>query len=163
MKPQVNMVGNLTADVTHVFQNDDGSHKRVLFTVACNSTHTKDGKKIKSVEFIPCIAWNGLADMLQEWGLKGRKVNIVGTLEAYQPSANDDGEYPPTKVQVRAEKIEFCALEDSVKAKLGAKKTEAPAQTATPAIDPAVMLEALAKLLQQLAQQPQGKEEDVAF
>ncbi|MBW1800671.1 MAG: single-stranded DNA-binding protein [Deltaproteobacteria bacterium] len=129
MKPQVTMVGNLTADVTATFANDDGTHKRCLFTVACNNSYVKNDEKIKTVDFIPCIAWNSLVDMLQKWGLKGRKVHIVGTLEAYQPPANENGEYPPTKVQVRAEKIEFCALEDNVKAKLNAQK----AATATPA------------------------------
>jgi len=164
MKPHVQMVGNLTDDVKHTFQNDDGSHKRVLFTVACNSTYNNDGEKIKSVDFIPCIAWNGLVDILKEWGLKGRKVHIVGTLEAYQPPAGEDGTYPPAQIQVRVINIEFCSLEDSVKAKLEAKKTEAPAQAQTPALSQADILAALAKLLAVQQLQPtQIPDDDVAF
>lgn len=162
MKPQVTMVGNLTADVTATFANDDGSHKRVLFTVACNSSYVKDDEKIKTVDFIPCIAWNGLVEMLKEWGLKGRKVHIIGTLEAYQPPANNDGTYPPTKVQVRAEKIEFCALEDNVKAKLNANKTATPAPAATPiGATQQDVLKALAQLLNQ-AQPAQPAQTEMA-
>lgn len=170
MKPHVTMVGNLTSDVTATFANGDGSAKRCLFTIACNSTYIKDvpdgdGEKVKSVDFIPCIAWNGLVDVLKKWGLKGRKVHIVGTLEAYQPPVNEaTGVYPQTKVQVRAEHIEFCGFEDNVKAKLEAKKAKTPAQAQTPALSQADILAALAKVLAgQPAQPAQTPDDDVAF
>lgn len=145
MKATIIVAGRLTRDVTSLFQNEDGSAKRALFTVACNSIYNKDNEKVKTTDFIPCIAWGTHADLLKEWGLKGRQVLIKGTLETYQkPPNEEDGSYEPTKVQVRVEQIEFLGFEDNVREKYEAKK--AAAGTATPAGTEA-LLAGLAKLL----------------
>lgn len=126
MKADVNLVGNLTRDTTAVF-GEDGTAKRALFTVACNSRFKNAaGEKVEKVDFIPCIAWNGLADTMKEWGLKGRKVQIKGTLESFQKPVKDDGTYDPTKIQVRVVGIEFLGMEDNVKTKLNAEKKAEP-------------------------------------
>lgn len=146
MEPTVSLVGNLTREPT-LISNDDGSAKRALFTIACNSSYKKDGEKIEDVDFIPCIAWNGLATVIKEWGLKGRKVHIRGVLKAFQKPVNEDGTYDPPKIQVKAEKIEFTGLEDSAKEKLAAKKAPTPPAPAQPALTQEALLKAIATLL----------------
>jgi len=127
MKAKVHMNGRITRDVTSIFANDDGTAKRALFTVACNSTYKKGDEKVKTVDFIPCIAWGSQATLLEEWGLKGRHVAIEGTLDAYQKPVNEEtGEYEPVKIQVRVVEIEFLGFEKNVQEKFDAKKEGDP-------------------------------------
>lgn len=137
MKAEVNLVGNLTRDTTAIFGNNDGTAKRALFTVACNSRFKNAaGEKVETVDFIPCIAWNGLANMMKEWGLKGRKVQISGTLESFQKPVKEDGTYDPAKIQVRATGIEFLGMEDSVRTKLNGTQPVDPVDNTTPTAAP---------------------------
>lgn len=131
MKAEVTMTGRLTRDVTSIFTNEDGSAKRALFTVACNSSYKKEGEKIQNTDFIPCIAWGPMADLLEEWGLKGRLVAIRGNLESYQAPPDDDGAYAPIKIQVRIRELEFLGFEENVQEKFEAKKAEEVTQTKT--------------------------------
>lgn len=131
MKAKALFTGRLTRDVISVYANTDGSAKRALFTVACNSVYKAgDGQKVKQVDFIPCIAWGVHADLLQKWGLKGRQVLIVGTIETYQKPPDADGQYEPTKVQIRISEIEFLGFEDNVRQKFEEQKKATGTQTA---------------------------------
>lgn len=132
MKPSATVIGRLTRDVTSIFSNDDGTAKRALFTVACNSVYKRDNEKVKTVDFVPCIAWGPQADLLQKWGLKGRHVAIRGTIETFQKPADADGNYEPTKVQVRVGQIEFLGFEDNVREKFEAEKVGVVAGAAGP-------------------------------
>lgn len=106
MKPAVDMVGRLTRQVTNVF--GEGTAKRAVFTTACNSYYkAKGGEKKESVDFVPCICWGGLVDIMTTWGLKGRLIHIKGTLETFQAGPNEDGKYPPTRVQVKVDQLQF--------------------------------------------------------
>lgn len=144
MKATATIVGRLTRDVTSIFSNDDGGAKRALFTVACNSVYKRDNEKVKTTDFIPCIAWGTHADLLKEWGLKGRQVLIKGTIETYRKPADDDGNYDPVKVQVRVNQIEFLGFEDNVREKYEANKAASPA---APSTDSEVLLAGIAALL----------------
>jgi len=136
MKPEITMVGRLTRDVTSIFQNEDGSSKRAIFTVACNSSYKKEGgEKVQDTAFVPCIAWGPMADLLEEWGLKGRLVAIRGNLESYQAPPNDNGEYPPTKIQVRVRELEFLGFEEKVREKFESRNKEEAANKAPEAED----------------------------
>lgn len=145
MKATCTIAGRLTRDVTSIFSNDDGSAKRALFTVACNSTYKRDNEKVKTTDFIPCIAWEPHASLLKEWGLKGRQIMINGTIETFQKPADENGEYEPTKVQVRVGQMEFLGFEDNVRDKYEAKKTSSG--TATPAAGTDAILAALTSLI----------------
>lgn len=142
MKAQVTVIGRLTKDVTAVFQNDDGTAKRALLTVACNSYFKgKDGTKKEGVDYIPCIMWgDNMVKLLTDWGKKGRQVHIEGTLETYQAGPDEDGKYPPTKIQVRVGQFEFLD-----KKPVTETKTETP--TETPQVNGNIDMGALAKLV----------------
>jgi single-stranded DNA-binding protein len=108
MKPEVNMVGRLTRNVSNIFKNTDGSAERALFTIACNSYYKgTDGAKKESVDFIPCICWGGLVPVMTTWGLKGRLVHIRGSLETFQAGPDENGKYPPTRIQVKVDQLQF--------------------------------------------------------
>lgn len=152
MKAQVSMVGRLTKDVTAVFANDDGSAKRALFTVACNSNFKdKDGKKKESVDFIPCVIWGeGLVKLLTDWGKKGRQVHIEGTLDTYQAGPDEDGKYPPTKTQVRVGQFEFLDRKpETATATETATAPTTPTAPAAPTTAGSINMEALAAMVAQ--------------
>jgi single-stranded DNA-binding protein len=162
MKAKATVIGRLTRDVTSIFANDDGTAKRALFTVACNSIYKKNNEKVKTTDFIPCIAWGVHVDLLKEWGLKGRLVVIDGTIETFQKPPNADGSYDPTKTQVRVGTIEFLGFEDNVREKYDAGKTAAPVAQAG-AADPQALIAALMNVLQpKPAAQEQPKPEPQA-
>lgn len=144
MKATATVVGRLTRDVTSIFSNDDGSAKRALFTVACNSVYKRNDEKVKTTDFIPCIAWGTHADLLKEWGLKGRQVLIKGTIETFQKPADNDGNYDPVKVQVRVDQLEFLGFEDNVREKYEANKAASPV---APAAGTETLLAGIAALL----------------
>lgn len=131
MKAKAILIGRLTRDVTSIYANDDGSAKRALFTVACNSVYKNGDQKVKQVDFIPCIAWGVHADLLEKWGLKGRQVSIAGTIETYQKPPDNDGKYEPTKIQIRISEIEFLGFEDNVREKFESEKKAAGTGQAT--------------------------------
>lgn len=140
MKPTVNMVGRLTRDVTNVFSNNDGSAERALFTLACNSYYKgKDGAKKESVDFVPCICWAGLVPIMTTWGKKGRQIQIHGTLETFQATPDGNGKYPPMKIQVRAEQIQFLDKKP--------EDVEAPAKTPAAGTPSGVDMNKLAEMV----------------
>lgn len=131
MKAKVTVIGRLTRDVTAVFSNDDGSAKRALLTVACNGYYNgKNGEKKESVDYIPCIVWGDKrVETLIAWGKKGRHLHIDGTLETYQAGPDEDGKYPPTKIQVRIGDYEFLDKKPET-------QTETPNETKTETAQP---------------------------
>lgn len=151
MKATVNMVGHLTRDITNTFSNGDGTASRCLFTIACNSYYKgTDGSKKESVDFIPCIAWTGLVPTLTTWGKKGRQLQIEGSLETFQAGPDENGKYPPTKIQVRVEKFQFLDkkpkdVEDKTTASAAA--TTKSASTSAPEFDMNKMAEMVAAKL----------------
>lgn len=153
MKPTVDMVGRLTRTVTNVFGEDTA--KRALFTVACNSYYTgKDGAKKESVDFVPCICWRGLVDVMTTWGLKGRLIHIKGTLETFQPGPNENGKYPTMRIQVKVDNLQFLDKKP--------EDVEAPAKTpasGTPAgdLDLTKLAEMVAAKLLSAAQPPENQ------
>jgi single-stranded DNA-binding protein len=139
------MTGRLTRDVTNVFSNQDGTAKRCLLTLACNSYYKgQDGSKKESVDFVPCIAWgDGRINTLTTWGKKGRHLHIVGTLETFQAAPDNNGKYPPTKIQVRVEQFEFLDKKpEGIEA-----PAQAPAAGETPQFDMNAMAELVAAKL----------------
>ena len=122
MANQVTVTGHLGADITAVF--GEGAQKRALFQIASNVKYTdKDGKKQSAVNWVPCIAWGKTANMLTEYGLKGRHLLVTGSLDCYQKPANEDGSFDNPIIRVRASSVEFLAFEDSIRDKLEAKKS----------------------------------------
>ena len=110
MKAKVSLTGRLTRDVTNIYANDDGSAQRAIFTVAVNSyfSDAKSATKKEVTDFIPCVDWSqSRIKLLTDWGRKGRLVHIEGNLDTFQAKPDEDGHYPPQKIQVKVNEFEF--------------------------------------------------------
>ncbi len=99
---KVFMTGRVSND-PKMFANKDGSKKRLLFNVACN-TKAKDYER---ADFIPCIMWGDDRVVgIQPWLLKGRLVEITGELRTYD-KRDEDGEFLEKVVEVQVTTLEF--------------------------------------------------------
>ena len=133
-----NVSGHLGRDTTAIF--GEGTAKRALFQVASNRKYTdKDGKKQTATNWIPCIAWGVLADLMEKYGLKGRHVEVTGSLDCYQKPVNADGSYDPQSVQLRVATIEFTQFEDNVRDLVEKEKATATAGTNSDALAKALI------------------------
>jgi single-strand DNA-binding protein len=117
----VQVIGHLGRDTTAIF--GEGTQKRALFQVASNRKYTdKNGQKQEVVNWVPCIAWGPLADLMQNYGLKGRHIAVEGSLDCFQKPQKGDGTYDPQSVQVRCRNIQFLGYEDNVRNLVDANK-----------------------------------------
>ena len=102
MRASVELTGRLTRE-PKVFENEDGSKKRALFSVACNS---KNGDT-ESVDFIPCIMWGDeRVPKLTPWMLKGRMVQVRGELRT-RDIRDDDGNFVRKEFEVIVRQLQL--------------------------------------------------------
>ena len=73
---QVNLVGNLTADIE--VKKTNGGKSYAQFTIAVEDGTDNDGKKRS--QFIRCVAWEKVADNLAAYCKKGSQVAAVGRI-----------------------------------------------------------------------------------
>jgi len=74
---KVILVGNVTSEIKTV---DVSGSKVAKFSIATNETYKKDGEKVTNTEFHNCVAWKGLAGVLEQYVKKGQQVYIEGKL-----------------------------------------------------------------------------------
>lgn len=100
MMNNVIIIGRLTKDIE---MKEVGENKVVNFTIACQRPYeNKDGEH--DVDFINCVAWNGVADNMKEYLKKGDMLAIRGSLITSTYEKDDVKHY---KTEVRADKISF--------------------------------------------------------
>lgn len=96
---QLTIIGNLTHDPeSRIIKTNDGGANVCTFTVAVNGRNNQS-------EFFRVTAWRKLAELCQQYLLKGRKVCIVGPVTARCYQANN-GEWR-TSLEVNAQSVEF--------------------------------------------------------
>ena len=74
------------------------------FTLAVDRRFKKDGQP--SADFISCVAWNKLAEVIANNLVKGRKVGIEGRLQVRSYDAQDGSKRYVTEVIV--DELDFC-------------------------------------------------------
>ena len=74
------------------------------FTLAVDRRFKKDGQP--SADFISCVAWNKLAEVIANNLAKGRKVGIEGRLQVRSYDAQDGSKRYVTEVIV--DELDFC-------------------------------------------------------
>jgi len=87
---KVTLIGRLTSDVetkTYGKGRDKGTYTN--FCLACPRSKKKDEEEV--ADFIYCSAFNHIADFLEEYGKKGGRIAIDGTLQQ-STYTNKDGE-----------------------------------------------------------------------
>lgn len=109
---KVTLIGRLTSEVD-IKCYGKGKNKGTYanFCLACPRPTKKDEEEI--TDFIYCIAFNGIADFLEEWSKKGGRVAIDGTIHS-DPYTNKDGEQR-TSFTVLANRVEIIDWADKDK------------------------------------------------
>lgn len=95
------LIGNLTKDPE---QRETSSGVKVTsFTIAVNRRFASDGEKV--TDFFRINAWRGLADSCFNYLSKGRKVGVIGELQA-RTYENHEGK-SVMSLDVSADEVEF--------------------------------------------------------
>ena len=77
---KVQLIGNMTADA-EIKQTPSGVSV-ATFSLATNKKwKTEDGKMEESVEFHSCVAWRWLAEIMEKFTEKGKKLYVEGELK----------------------------------------------------------------------------------
>ena len=92
------LVGRLTAAPELKYTNGKA---KATFSVA-TERRTVNGEK--EVEFVPCVAWEKLAENVARYVVKGQRVSVVGRLKINRYRQNGEWRYYP---EVVAAEVEF--------------------------------------------------------
>ena len=76
MLNNINLIGRVTKDIE--LRKTQSNKSVIRFTIAVDDG--KDGQGNSRTQFIDCQAWEGLAEVIQKYVLKGDMVNINGKL-----------------------------------------------------------------------------------
>ena len=77
------------------------------FTVACDRRYKTDaGTWDKTADFIPCVAWRGQADLVNQYFSKGDRILVQGSIQPRSWEDNDGNKRYITEIQVK--EVEFC-------------------------------------------------------
>ena len=96
----VTLIGNLTKD-PQLTKTQSGL-SLCKFTLAVKREYSKDES-----DFISCIAWKQTADYLSQYGHKGDKVSVVGSLQTGSYDDKDGKKVYTTDVNAQRVTIEF--------------------------------------------------------
>ena len=98
---KITLIGNLTAD-PELRATGDGISVCV-FTIAANRKFAKDGEK--QTDFFRINAWRKLAENCEAFLSKGKKVAVLGELQAHLYEARDGS--TRMSLDVLADEVEF--------------------------------------------------------
>ena len=77
------------------------------FTVACDRrVKTDAGTWDKTADFIPCVAWRGQADLVNQYFSKGDRILVQGSIQPRSWEDDEGNKRYMTEIQVR--EVEFC-------------------------------------------------------
>lgn len=76
----VNLIGRLTRDPE--MRKGSETTSMLHFTLAVNQRKTKSNPN-PSADFISCIAWNGVANIISKYCKKGSRIGVTGHVHAY--------------------------------------------------------------------------------
>ena len=107
---RVVLVGRLTRDPELRKTNSGASV--VSFTVACDRRFKTQGQP--DADFISCVAWNKVADLMAQYLHKGDQVTVNGDL-SMRTYVDRDGQNR-TALQISANHVEFPSRRNSVQA-----------------------------------------------
>lgn len=96
---QVSLIGRLTQDPT-LRDTNSGQNRFVGFTLAVNDFRGNN----EFTNFVPCIAWDNVAENMSKFLKKGSLVAVTGRISVR--SKNDNGKYE-TIVNINADRVEF--------------------------------------------------------
>lgn len=96
------------------------------FTLAIDRRKSGDGNQ--QADFIQCVAWEKIAEVISQYTGKGRKIAVEGRIQTRSYDANDGSKRYVTEVVVQS--MEFCDSKGG-----GASTTNGGAYAGTPVPD----------------------------
>lgn len=78
------------------------NHSMASFTVAVRREYTRDNQQ--NVDFVKCVAWGKTADYLMNYGDKGSRIEVRGSLEITKYQKGDQVQY---LTQINCDKVEL--------------------------------------------------------
>ena len=108
---KVLMIGRMTKDPETRYTQSGTAV--ATFTLAVDRRFKKDGQP--SADFISCVAWNKLAEVIANNLVKGRKVGIEGRLQVRSYDAQDGSKRYVTEVIV--DELDFCDSKNAAASK----------------------------------------------
>jgi single-strand DNA-binding protein len=97
------LIGRFTRDPEYKIVNEGSS--LVNFSVANNRTYVVNGVKKEETHFFDCVAWGKLAEIIKQYGSKGKQVLVEGRL-VQETWDTPDGK-KASKVKIRTENIQL--------------------------------------------------------
>lgn len=73
------LTGRLTKDVE--MKSTQNGTQIVRFTLAVDRKQSKDKEKEKSADFISCVAYARIAELVHQYCRKGHKIGIIGHIQ----------------------------------------------------------------------------------
>ena len=118
---QATISGRLTADP--VIRTTGNGNAVAQFTVAVRRNF-KNASGTYDSDFVPCVAWKQLADIVQKYAGKGMRVLCTGTIQTRTYNAQDGSKKFITELVISSIEV--------LDRKTDAQQTYAPAQTHAP-------------------------------
>lgn len=99
LRNHVQLIGNI-GDVPSITILESGK-KAVRFKMATNDYYKNaNGEKVKSTDWHSVVAWGKTADLLEEFGRKGKEIGLVGKLRTRSYTVDDGSTRYVTEVVV---------------------------------------------------------------
>lgn len=121
---KITLIGNLTKDPES--RTTPNGHIVCSFTIAVNRKFTSDERQ---TDFFRINAWNKLGENCAKYLSKGKKVAVVGELQARLYDAKDGQQR--LSLDVQADEVEFLSPKDEQKK----EESPRPAKKDDPALD----------------------------
>ena len=97
------LVGRITRDPE--LKETSGGTKICKISLASNKSYTSNGEKKESVGFFDCVIFGKLAEIMKEYGTKGKQIIVDGSLNY---SSWDDAEGKKrSKIEIAVENFQF--------------------------------------------------------
>ena len=123
------IIGRMVRDVE--LRSTQNGNSFCFFTVAVNRRGAKEGQQ--QADFVPCVAWNKVAELLSQYTHRGSLIGVQGSL---QTSSRDGADGKKIfSMNLLANQIEFLSPKGQESAPQQPQQQVAPppAQTAPPA------------------------------
>lgn len=117
-----------------------GGVKRANFTLAINRRFA-NAQGNRETDFLPIVAWRQLADFVEKYVTKGKKIGVTGSVQVRSYDAQDGSKRYVT--EIIADSIEF----------LAPKEAETPAAAQAPTEVPPEVIQARALAIQEKLQE----------
>jgi single-strand DNA-binding protein len=103
------LIGRFTRDPEYKIVNEGSS--LVNFSIANNRTYVANGEKKDETHYFDCVAWGKLAEIIKQYGSKGKQVLVEGRL-VQETWETPDGK-KASKVKIRTENIQLLGSKNS--------------------------------------------------